>query len=63
VDGTPLLRHRIELGSGSVADDALGTPLAVISELRYPEAVFDGAGTLLELASGGCLATWQGDRL
>jgi urease accessory protein len=63
VDGSPLLRHRIELGNGSVVDDALGTPLACVSELRYPEATFDAAGTLLELASGGCLATWQGDRL
>src|SRR5829696_3280010 len=63
VDGSPLLRHRIELGNASVADDALGTPLACISELRYPEAAFDGAGTLLALASGGGLATWQGDRL
>jgi urease accessory protein len=57
------LRHRIELGHGSVADDALGTPMACISELRYPEAAFDGAGTLLELAGGGGLATWQGERL
>ena len=63
VDRSPLLRHRIELGSGSMADDELGTPLACISELRYPEAAFDAAGTLLELASGGCLATWQGERL
>jgi urease accessory protein len=63
VDGSPLLRHRIELGNGSVADDELGTPLACISELRYPEAAFDAAGTLLELASGGGLATWQGERL
>lgn len=63
VNGSPLLRHRIDLGIGSVADDALGTPLACISELRYPEAAFDAAGTLLELASGGGLATWQGERL
>lgn len=63
VDGSPLLRHRIELGNGSVADDALGTPLACISEMRYPEATFDAAGTLLELAAGGGLATWQGERL
>ncbi|WP_029114020.1 urease accessory protein UreD [Mycobacterium sp. URHB0044] len=63
VDGAPLLRHRVELGSGSLTDDELGTPLACISELRYPEAAFDTTGTLLELASGGCLATWQGDRL
>jgi urease accessory protein len=63
VDGSPLLRHRIELGKGGVADDALGTPMACVSELRYPEAAFDAAGTLLELAAGGCLSTWQGERL
>jgi urease accessory protein len=63
VDGAPLLRHRVELGTGSVADDDLGTPLACVSELRYPESAFDAMGTLLELAAGGCLATWQGDRL
>lgn len=63
VDGAALLRHRIELGSGSVTDDELGTPLACVSELRYPEAAFDAAGTLLELAAGGGLATWQGERL
>jgi urease accessory protein len=63
VDGAPLLRHRVELGPGSVTDDELGTPLACVSELRYPEAAFDTTGTLLELAAGGCLATWQGDRL
>ena len=63
VDGAPLLRHRVELGTGSVTDDELGAPLACISELRYPETAFDATGTLLELASGGCLATWQGERL
>jgi urease accessory protein len=63
VDGAPLLRHRIELGAGSVTDDELGTPRACVSELRYPETAFDAAGTKLELAAGGCLATWQGDRL
>ena len=63
IDRAPLLRHRIELGHGSVADDVLGTPMACVSELRYPEATFDGAGTLLELAGGGSLATWQGERL
>src|ERR1700704_2896126 len=62
-DGTPLLRHRGELGIGSATHDELGTPLACISELRYPETAFDAAGTLLELAAGGCLATWQGERL
>lgn len=60
---TPLLRHRIEVGTGTVADDALGNPLACISELRYPETEFDTPGTLLALAAGGALATWQGSRL
>jgi urease accessory protein len=63
VDGTPLLRHRVELGAGSLTDDELGTPLACISELRYPQSEFAARGTMLELAAGGCLATWQGDRL
>lgn len=60
VDGAPLLRHRVELGSGSVTDDALGRPLACVSELRYPQASFDTDATVLALAAGGCLATWQG---
>jgi urease accessory protein len=63
VDGAPLLRHRIELGRGSVADDDLGTPLACVSELHYPEADVDTAGIPLRLAGGGCLSTWQGERL
>jgi urease accessory protein len=63
VDGAPLLRHRIELGAGALTDDELGTPLACVSELRYPETEFDAAGTKLNLAAGGCLATWQGERL
>jgi urease accessory protein len=63
VDGAPLLRHRIELGRGSVADDGLGTPLACVSELHYPETDVDTVGTPLQLARGGCLSTWQGGRL
>jgi urease accessory protein len=65
----PLLRHRVELGSGSLADDALAAPRACISELRYPadmlgDLVATPAGaTVLELAAGGVLTTWQGDRL
>ena len=62
-DGGPLLRHRVELGAGSVTDDELGAPRACVSELRYPEATFEAKGTTLELAAGGCLATWQGGRL
>jgi urease accessory protein len=63
VDGSPLLRHRIELGSGSVADDELGAPLACDSELHYPDSDVDTAGVPLALAGGGCLSTWQGLRL
>jgi urease accessory protein len=63
VDGSALLRHRIELGSGSVADDELGAPLACISELHYPDGDVDTSGIPLSLAGGGCLSTWQGARL
>jgi urease accessory protein len=63
VDGSALLRHRIELGSGSVADDELGAPLACISELHYPDVCPQTPGTTLELAAGGSLTTWQGQRL
>lgn len=63
VAGAPLLRHRIELGRGSVTDDDIGTPTAAVSELHYPDGQAETAGTLLELAAGGCLATWQGLRL
>ncbi|MGV0717656.1 urease accessory protein UreD [Mycolicibacterium sp. XJ662] len=63
VNGAPLLRHRIELGSGSVTDDDLGAPMACVSELHYPNGAADTAGLPLALAGGGCLATWQGERL
>ncbi|OBG90378.1 urease accessory protein UreD [Mycobacterium sp. E136] len=63
VDGTPLLRHRIELGRGSVADDEIDTPMAAISELSYPDVDTETTGTPLALAAGGCLTTWQGPRL
>ncbi|MDV3133175.1 urease accessory protein UreD [Mycobacterium sp. 29Ha] len=63
VDGTALLRHRIELGRGSAADDELAAPMACISELHYPQTEVDTAGMTLALARGGCLSTWQGERL
>lgn len=63
VDGNPLLRHRIELGNGSFADDEIAAPRACVSELHYPRAEADALGVTLPLAGGGCLATWQGDRL
>jgi urease accessory protein len=61
--GVPLLRHRLELGPGSVADDVLGAPLACVSELSFPEPAHDAAGTTLALAGGGSISTWQGERL
>jgi urease accessory protein len=66
-DGRPLLRHRMQLGAGSLADDAIAAPRATISELRYPTmefapAVHDGS-TVMALAGGGTLSTWQADRL
>jgi urease accessory protein len=63
VNGSALLRHRVELGRGSVVDDALGAPTACISELHYPDADAPTAGVRLALAGGGCLSTWQGARL
>lgn len=63
----PLTRHRVELGAGSLADDALCAPRANVSELRYPAiasaAPADSRTTVLALADGGTLSTWQGDRL
>jgi urease accessory protein len=63
VDGSPLLRHRVELGNGSVADDEIGAPLACISEMNFPNSDVKMAGMPLALAAGGCLSTWQGARL
>ncbi len=62
-NGLPLLRHRIELGAEAVTHDVVDAPMASVSELRYPDVGFDTLGTVLELADGGCLATWQGARL
>jgi len=63
IEGAALLRHRIELGHGSVADDALGTPMACVSEFHYPDSDIETQGVTLALARGGCLSTWQGERL
>jgi urease accessory protein len=39
VDGSPLLRHRIELDSGSVADDALATPMRASANSTIPTVI------------------------
>lgn len=65
--GRPLLRHRMELGAGSLADDELAAPRALVTEVCYPTKDFTTATepewTVLELAGGGTLSTWQGERL
>ncbi|OHT82624.1 urease accessory protein UreD [Mycobacteroides saopaulense] len=67
VDDSPLLRHRVELGAGSVTDDVLGCPLALVNELRYPATNLDtpvpADATVLRLAGDASLLTWQGQRL
>ncbi|CAJ1503141.1 urease accessory protein UreD [[Mycobacterium] burgundiense] len=65
VECRPLLRHRVELGAGSVADDALAAPRAAVSELCFPTDPQHPGGdaTVLALAAGGVLRTWQGDAL
>jgi len=56
-------RGRADAQWASVADDALGTPMACISELHYPDTEVATEGVALALAGGGCLSTWQGERL
>ncbi|MGB3356810.1 MAG: urease accessory protein UreD [Mycobacterium sp.] len=63
VGGRPLLRHRIELGDGSITDDEIAAPRACVSELHYPQSTVQTTGMTLALAGGGCLSTWQGDTL
>ena len=53
VEGSALLRHRIELGRGSVADDELAAPMACISELHYPESEARHRG------HGACVGRWR----
>lgn len=67
LDCRPMLRHRMELGAGSLADDVICAPRATVSELRYPTGEFTDAieagSTVLQLAEGGTLSTWQAERL
>jgi urease accessory protein len=41
VGGLPLLRHRVEIASGSATEDRFGSPLAYDVELRYPVNAMD----------------------
>lgn len=64
VGAIPLLRHRLELGSEAITDDALSGPRALESVLTYPDdRPADTAGldqALLPLAAGGTLFTRTG---
>ncbi|MFD3594188.1 urease accessory protein UreD [Nocardia sp. NPDC058640] len=63
----PLLRHRLELGADSWADDRLSAPRALDSELVYPDDRPAWSGSVdqvrLPLAAGGSLATRTSARL
>lgn len=62
--GRPLLRHRVEMGAGALTDDALSAPRACVNTLHYPTSpAAEGPQTVLELAAGGALTTWQGEVL
>ncbi|QII06222.1 urease accessory protein UreD [Rhodococcoides fascians A25f] len=68
VGDTPLLRHRVELGEGSISHDALWAPLSMSSTLQYPddrasEVDLRGGSVRLALAGGGSLTTSAGHRL
>ncbi|MBF6192648.1 urease accessory protein UreD [Nocardia implantans] len=67
VDDMPLLRHRLALGAGTPADDALSAPRALESELVYPDectaATADLRESRLPLAAGGSLFTRTGSVL
>ncbi|MGA9870106.1 MAG: urease accessory protein UreD [Rhodococcus sp. (in: high G+C Gram-positive bacteria)] len=67
VDGRPHLRHRIELGEGSVGHDALAAPMALSSTLIFPDdraADTDGRTRVrMPLAAGGSLTTSTAARL
>ncbi len=54
------------MSAGAVIDDVLGAPRACVSELRFPgdrDGVDPRGSTRLELARGGILTTWLGDRV
>ena len=64
VDGQPLLRHRVELGTGlgdRRRDSARRWRASANCAIRKSHS--KPLGTVLELAAGGSLATWQGERL
>ncbi|KQU45752.1 hypothetical protein ASG84_10535 [Rhodococcus sp. Leaf278] len=68
VGDSPLLRHRVELGDGSISHDALSAPMSMSSTLQYPddrasEVDLRGGSVRLALAGGGSLTTSVGHRL
>lgn len=67
IDGRPHLRHRVELGRGTVGHDLLDAPMALSSALVYPDereaATVERAEVRMPLAAGGTLTTSTGSSL
>ncbi|MGB3770582.1 MAG: urease accessory protein UreD [Rhodococcus sp. (in: high G+C Gram-positive bacteria)] len=73
VDGPdgPVLRHRLELGSGADGHDILFAPMASASTFTWPDATTDGVEggvdqglwAAMPVAGGGMFSTWLGHRL
>ncbi|MDJ0394096.1 urease accessory protein UreD [Rhodococcus sp. G-MC3] len=67
IDGLPHLRHRVELGHGTIGHDTLSAPKSLSSSIRFPDhrgPETAGPGAVrMPLAAGGSLTTCTGDRL
>ncbi|AYJ49787.1 urease accessory protein UreD [Rhodococcus sp. P1Y] len=66
VDGRPHLRHRVELGFGTVGNDVISAPMALSSSVVYPDVRGPETGpswVRMPLAAGGSLSTSTGRRL
>lgn len=67
IDGRPHLRHRVELGVGTIGHDILSTPMALSSSLEFPDdrgsEIVGRSCVRMPLAAGGSLTTSTGLRL
>lgn len=67
VGDVPHLRHRVELGVGTVGHDVLSAPKAMSSSVKFPDRrgpETSGDGSVrMPLAAGGSLTTCTGERV
>ncbi|WP_072801746.1 urease accessory protein UreD [Rhodococcoides yunnanense] len=67
IGGVPHLRHRVELGAGTVGHDAISAPMALCSSVMFPDtrvaAAVGSSAVRMPLAGGGTLTTSTGPRL